>query len=484
MRKGCAGHFEIAILPQFLAIKPHFVRKGCAGRLGNRNFTSFFGNQTSFRAKGLRRTTWKSQFYFDQFLAIEPHFVRRGCAGQLEIAILPQFLAIEPRFVRKGCVSCCLVGTARAPVFRREIEKKERARGQEEKMWRCEDVKMWRCEDEKMWRWADVKMWRCEDEQMWRWEDVKMWRCEDEKMWRWEDVKMRRCEDVRMWICEDDEKMWRWEDVKMRRFEDEKMWRWADVKMRRCEDVKMRRCEDEQMWRCEDVKMSRCEDEKMWRWENVKMRRWWEKCEDEKMWRWEDVKMRRWETDPHYWKNPALRRSRGKSEINGKAPMLEGLYTIIYTRFLMVLGMVSLGITSPWQLPSPARPKDELGEILDKSRVRKFRFGAEDEDDVDYNMRSLDVWCWPMVKKLVNNGKSVNHQYWLFWPWHMKNLEQNPTNSSIWLGKPMVLGCYPLDTEITPRLQQLAVSAKPVDRRLETRIGAGRLLPPTTVKWF
>lgn len=57
----------------------------------------------------------------------------------------------------------------------------------------------------------------------------------------------------------------------------------------------------------------------------------------------------------------------------------------------MILGMVSLGITSPWQLP-PARPKDELGEILDKSRVRKFRFGAEeDEDDVDYNLRSLDV---------------------------------------------------------------------------------------------
>ena len=56
----------------------------------------------------------------------------------------------------------------------------------------------------------------------------------------------------------------------------------------------------------EDVKMRRCEDEKMWRWADVKMRR----CEDEKMWRWEDVKMRRWETDPHYWKNPALRRSR------------------------------------------------------------------------------------------------------------------------------------------------------------------------------
>ena len=38
-----------------------------------------------------------------QFLAIEPHLVRKGCAGQVEIAILPQFLAIEPHFVRNGC---------------------------------------------------------------------------------------------------------------------------------------------------------------------------------------------------------------------------------------------------------------------------------------------------------------------------------------------------------------------------------------------
>jgi len=96
-------------------IEPHFVRKGCAGPL----------------EIGI----------LPQFLAIEPHFVRKGCPDNLEIAILPQFLAIEPhlpqflpRFVRKGCVSCRLVGTAPAPAFRREIEKKERARGQEEKM--------------------------------------------------------------------------------------------------------------------------------------------------------------------------------------------------------------------------------------------------------------------------------------------------------------------------------------------------------------
>jgi len=54
---------------------------------------------------------------------------------------------IEPRFVRKGCVSCRFVGTA--PRLKREIEKKERARGQESKRAReqegkrvCEDVKM------------------------------------------------------------------------------------------------------------------------------------------------------------------------------------------------------------------------------------------------------------------------------------------------------------------------------------------------------
>ena len=78
--------------------------------------------------------------------------MRKGCAGHLQIAVLPQFLAIEPHFVRKGRVSCRLVGTAPAPAFRREIEKKEkqegkRARGQEGKRAegkraRGEDVKM------------------------------------------------------------------------------------------------------------------------------------------------------------------------------------------------------------------------------------------------------------------------------------------------------------------------------------------------------
>ena len=52
--KGCAGQVEIAILPQFLTIKPHFVRKGSRD---NRNFTPVFDDRTSFRAKGLLGTT-------------------------------------------------------------------------------------------------------------------------------------------------------------------------------------------------------------------------------------------------------------------------------------------------------------------------------------------------------------------------------------------------------------------------------------------
>ena len=97
-------HLKSQFLHQFLTIEPHFVRKGCAGPLEI------------------------------AILPIEPHFVRKGCAGPLEIAILHQFLTIEPHFVRKGCVSCRLVATASAPAFKKEIEKKERARGQEEKV--------------------------------------------------------------------------------------------------------------------------------------------------------------------------------------------------------------------------------------------------------------------------------------------------------------------------------------------------------------
>ena len=86
----------------FLAIEPHFVRKGCAGRRGNRNLTSVFGDRTSFRAKGLRREPGNRNFTVPQFLTIEPHFVRKGCAGRMNSQFYLSFGAIQPHFVRKG----------------------------------------------------------------------------------------------------------------------------------------------------------------------------------------------------------------------------------------------------------------------------------------------------------------------------------------------------------------------------------------------
>ena len=77
------GNTEIAILLQFLAIEPHFVRNGCAREPG------------------------KSQFYFRiQFLAIEPHFVRNGCAGHQK----SQFYF---SFWRSNLISCERVAIGR-----------------------------------------------------------------------------------------------------------------------------------------------------------------------------------------------------------------------------------------------------------------------------------------------------------------------------------------------------------------------------------
>ena len=102
-----------------MAIDPHFVRKGCAGRL--------------------------AIAILPQFVAIKPHFVRKGCARRLEIAILAQFLAIEPHFVGKGCLSCRRVGSAPRSKERHRKEGESKAREQEGKR-ECEDVKMRKCE--------------------------------------------------------------------------------------------------------------------------------------------------------------------------------------------------------------------------------------------------------------------------------------------------------------------------------------------------
>ena len=97
VRKGCAGQVEIAILPQFLTIELHFVRKGCVGQLGHRNFTSDFGDRTSFRAKGVRGTSWNRNFtaVFDD----RTSFRAKRFAGQVK----SQFYR---SFWRSNFISC------------------------------------------------------------------------------------------------------------------------------------------------------------------------------------------------------------------------------------------------------------------------------------------------------------------------------------------------------------------------------------------
>ena len=165
-RKGCDWTPGIAILPQFLAIEPHFVRKGSRDKRDkrNRNFTSVFGDRTSFRAKGLRGTTCKSQFYLS--------FWRSNLISCERVAFRAVSLAL-PR------------------AFKREIEQERNRKEGEGKMTRGEDVKMWGCGDEQMWGWEDVKMRRCEDEKMWRWEDVKMRRCFTDPHY-WKNPALRR----------------------------------------------------------------------------------------------------------------------------------------------------------------------------------------------------------------------------------------------------------------------------------------------------
>ena len=127
---------KIAILPQFLTIDHHFVRRGCSrtspaqvksqfflsfwpstiiscegvapGQVRhkkNRNFTSVFGDRPSFRAKGLLRDKSGTSkiAILPQFLAIDPHFVRKGCSGTSPAQVKSQFYL---SFWRSTLISC------------------------------------------------------------------------------------------------------------------------------------------------------------------------------------------------------------------------------------------------------------------------------------------------------------------------------------------------------------------------------------------
>ena len=120
---SCEGHFKIAILPQFLAIEPHFVRKGCRGHF---KIAILPAIEPHFVRSS--REVIKSQFHIS-FWRSNLISCETVAAEVIKSQFHRRFLAIEPRFVRNGCVSCRLVGTA--PRLKRKMETKERARGRE-----------------------------------------------------------------------------------------------------------------------------------------------------------------------------------------------------------------------------------------------------------------------------------------------------------------------------------------------------------------
>ena len=84
-KRVALGHvqMQIAILPQFLAIEPHFVRKGCArddpGRFCKSQSYLSFWRSNLIACAMVCRTRCRAQFFL-RFSAIEPHFVRKGFA--------------------------------------------------------------------------------------------------------------------------------------------------------------------------------------------------------------------------------------------------------------------------------------------------------------------------------------------------------------------------------------------------------------------
>ena len=91
---------EIAILLQFCAIEPHFVRKRSDWTREIAILPSF-GDRTLFRAKRLRRIPQNRNLH--PFLTSNVHFVRTGWGGHPKIALLLQFLTSNVHFVRKCC---------------------------------------------------------------------------------------------------------------------------------------------------------------------------------------------------------------------------------------------------------------------------------------------------------------------------------------------------------------------------------------------
>ena len=154
---------DIAISPQFLAIEPHFVRTGCAGRLGHRNFAAVFGDRTSFRAKGLRGTTWTSQFYLSLWRS-NPISCEKVARDKLK----SQF---HRSFWRSNLISCERVARDKlkrnfTAVFGDRTSFRAKGLRFVPSRWHCPCLQERNRKEGKRVRGEDARMRRCEDEKM------------------------------------------------------------------------------------------------------------------------------------------------------------------------------------------------------------------------------------------------------------------------------------------------------------------------------
>ena len=82
-------------------VRRPFRAKGSPPKFENRNFTSVLTFDVHFVRKGC---AWHLKIaILPQFLTFDVHFVRKGFDWHLKIAILRQFLTFDVHFVRKGC---------------------------------------------------------------------------------------------------------------------------------------------------------------------------------------------------------------------------------------------------------------------------------------------------------------------------------------------------------------------------------------------
>ena len=103
MRKGRRGSCEIVILLQFLAIEPHFVRKGCRGHFKKAQFYFSLWRSNLISCERAAAEVVKSKFYHSFLVFGDRTSLRakKGCRGSCEIAIVFSF-GRPPHFMRRG----------------------------------------------------------------------------------------------------------------------------------------------------------------------------------------------------------------------------------------------------------------------------------------------------------------------------------------------------------------------------------------------